>query len=131
QGHLILRGNNGTGKSRVMALQLPFLLDGRLASNRVEPDADPSKKMEWNLLMGRHNERLGYTWIEFGRLVPTDNNGEEHGDLSWSPSAPPYCNGENGRVPLRGQTQQFVTLGCGLSATKGSGMREPWFFITE
>ena len=29
-GHLILRGNNGTGKSRVMALQLPFLL-------RVDP----------------------------------------------------------------------------------------------
>ncbi|MBT7069084.1 MAG: hypothetical protein HN919_22500, partial [Verrucomicrobia bacterium] len=25
QGHLLLRGNNGTGKSRVLALQLPFL----------------------------------------------------------------------------------------------------------
>ena len=27
-GRLLLRGNNGTGKSRVLALQLPFLLDG-------------------------------------------------------------------------------------------------------
>ncbi len=28
-GRLLLRGNNGTGKSKVLALTLPFLLDGR------------------------------------------------------------------------------------------------------
>ena len=27
-GRLLLRGNNGTGKSRVLALKLPFLFDG-------------------------------------------------------------------------------------------------------
>ena len=27
-GRLLLRGNNGAGKSRILALQLPFLLDG-------------------------------------------------------------------------------------------------------
>src|SRR5579883_1064905 len=69
-GRLLLRGNNGTGKSRVLALQLPFLLDGEIAPHRVEPDGDPAKRMEWNLLMGRHEERLGYTWIEFGRRLP-------------------------------------------------------------
>jgi uncharacterized protein (TIGR02680 family) len=69
-GRLLLRGNNGTGKSRVLALQLPFLLDGEIGSHRVEPDGDPAKRMEWNLLMGRHEERLGYTWIEFGRRLP-------------------------------------------------------------
>ena len=26
-GHLLLRGNNGTGKSKVLSLTLPFLLD--------------------------------------------------------------------------------------------------------
>src|SRR5437763_10336958 len=38
-GRLLLRGNNGTGKSRVLALQLPFLLDGkssRNASSRIK-----------------------------------------------------------------------------------------------
>jgi hypothetical protein len=70
EGHLLLRGNNGTGKSRVIALQLPFLLDGEVASHRVEPDGDPAKRMEWNLLLGKYNERLGYTWIEFGRRHP-------------------------------------------------------------
>ncbi|MBW3577072.1 MAG: TIGR02680 family protein [Actinobacteria bacterium] len=67
-GRLLLRGNNGTGKSRILALTLPFLLDGELAPHRLEPDQDPAKRAEWNLLLGRHDDRLGYTWIEFGRL---------------------------------------------------------------
>ena len=74
-GRLLLRGNNGTGKSRVLALQLPFLLDGEIAPTRLEPDADPAKRIEWNLLMGRHPERLGYTWLEFGRQ---GEDGAEH-----------------------------------------------------
>lgn len=68
QGRLLLRGNNGAGKSRVLALQLPFLLDGELASHRVEPDRSPDKRMEWNLLLGKHKDRRGYTWLEFGRV---------------------------------------------------------------
>ena len=39
-GKLLLRGNNGAGKSRVLALQLPFLLDGEISPHRVEPDGD-------------------------------------------------------------------------------------------
>jgi uncharacterized protein (TIGR02680 family) len=74
-GRLLLRGNNGAGKSRVLALQLPFLLDGEMASHRVEPDGDPAKRIEWNLLMNKHENRLGYTWIEFGRR---DLDGTEH-----------------------------------------------------
>ena len=35
QGRLLLRGNNGTGKSRVLALQLPFLLDGETAPQHL------------------------------------------------------------------------------------------------
>ncbi|MEW6169868.1 MAG: hypothetical protein AB1651_19620, partial [Pseudomonadota bacterium] len=31
-GHLLLRGNNGTGKSKVLSLTLPFLLDASLRS---------------------------------------------------------------------------------------------------
>lgn len=74
-GHLLLRGNNGTGKSRVLALQLPFLLDGEIAPHRVEPDGDPAKRIEWNLLMGRYKDRVGYSWLEFGRR---DESGDEH-----------------------------------------------------
>jgi uncharacterized protein (TIGR02680 family) len=101
-GRLLLRGNNGTGKSKVLALTLPFLLDGELASHRVEPDGDRQKKMEWNLLLGGKHpspERLGYTWLEFGRRA---NDG----------------------------TTEFRTIGCGLKAVMGRGIARHWFFIT-
>ena len=67
-GHLLLRGNNGAGKSKVLSLTLPFLLDAQLKSSRIEPDGDAGKKMAWNLLMGTYDRRIGYAWIEFGRL---------------------------------------------------------------
>ena len=102
-GRLLLRGNNGTGKSKVLALTLPFLLDGDLAPHRVEPDGDRQKRMEWNLLLGGKHpspERLGYTWLEFGRR---DADG----------------------------TEEFCTIGCGLKAVTGRGIARHWFFITS
>lgn len=67
-GHLLLRGNNGTGKSKVLSLTMPLLLDAQLKPSRVEPDGDPTKRMGWNLLLGSMDRRIGYTWIEFGRV---------------------------------------------------------------
>ena len=43
-GHLLLRGNNGTGKSKVLSLTLPFLLDAQLKPSRIEPDGDNGKR---------------------------------------------------------------------------------------
>jgi uncharacterized protein (TIGR02680 family) len=84
-GHLLLRGNNGTGKSKVLSLTLPFLFDAQLKSSRVEPDGDAGKKMAWNLLLGRHERRIGYTWIEFGRIA--DNGRTEYLTLGCGLSA--------------------------------------------
>jgi uncharacterized protein (TIGR02680 family) len=101
-GRLLLRGNNGTGKSKVLALTLPFLLDGELAPHRVEPDGDRQKRMEWNLLLGGrhpHPERIGYTWLEFGRA------------------------GRDG-------VTEFRTVGCGLKAVRDRGIARHWFFVT-
>lgn len=69
-GHLLLRGNNGTGKSKVLSLTLPLLFDAQLRPSRVEPDGDGGKKMAWNLLLGSYPRRIGYSWIEFGRVEP-------------------------------------------------------------
>jgi len=102
-GRLLVRGNNGTGKSRILALQLPFLFDGEVAPHRMEPDGDTAKRAEWNLLMaGRYPDRLGYTWLELGRRAPEHPAGEE-----------------------------FVTLGCGLQAAAGRGLTGRWFFVTR
>ncbi|HEY1247057.1 MAG TPA: TIGR02680 family protein [Hyphomicrobiaceae bacterium] len=68
-GHLLLRGNNGTGKSKVLSLTLPFLLDAHIRPSRIEPDGDTAKRMGWNLLMGQHARRTGYAWLEFGRVA--------------------------------------------------------------
>jgi uncharacterized protein (TIGR02680 family) len=68
-GHLLLRGNNGTGKSKVLSLTLPFLLDAQIKPSRIEPDGDNSKRMAWNLLMSSHDRRNGYAWLEFGRIA--------------------------------------------------------------
>src|SRR5882757_1701725 len=68
-GHLLLRGNNGTGKSKVLSLTLPFLFDAQVKPSRIEPDGDNGKKMSWNLLMSSYDRRIGYAWIEFGRLA--------------------------------------------------------------
>ncbi|MCF6313823.1 MAG: TIGR02680 family protein [Verrucomicrobiales bacterium] len=100
-GHLLLRGDNGSGKSRVLALQLPFLLDGDMSPFRVEPDRDPAKRMEWNLLMDKHERRRGYTWIEFERV--DEKTGET----------------------------LYLSLGCGLEARKGGGRPDRWFFISQ
>lgn len=67
EGRLLLRGNNGTGKSKVLSLTLPFLLDANLRPSRIEPDGDTGKRMAWNLLLGSYDRRIGYAWIEFGR----------------------------------------------------------------
>ena len=76
QGRLLLRGNNGTGKSRVLALTLPFLLDGEVGSHRLEPDGDPARRVEWNLLLGgKYSDRTGYSFLEFGRKTA---DGEEY-----------------------------------------------------
>ena len=66
-GHLLLRGNNGTGKSKVLSLTLPLLFDASMRPSRIEPDGDSGKKMAWNLLLGSYPRRVGYSWIEFGR----------------------------------------------------------------
>ena len=100
-GRVLWRGNNGTGKSKVLALTLPFLLDGDLSPSRVEPDGDRGKKMEWNLLLGgKYEERLGYTWLEFGRVA---EDGEH----------------------------LYLTVGCGLRAAQGKGIADRWFFVTS
>ncbi|WP_043769168.1 TIGR02680 family protein [Algiphilus aromaticivorans] len=100
-GHLLLRGNNGTGKSKVLSLTLPFLLDAQLSAARVEPGGERNKRMEWNLLMGgKYERRIGYSWIEFGRR---DDDGTAH----------------------------FLTLGCGLHAAAGRSRIDSWHFLTE
>ncbi len=102
-GRMILRGPNGSGKSNALALLFPFLFDGTMSANAMDPFAG-GRSMR-SLLLGvvrddaaaqgfRHDRRLGYVWIEFG-------DGERH-----------------------------VTVGCGARATIDAPNPRSWFFVT-
>ena len=116
-GRLLLRGNNGTGKSRVLALTVPFLFDGQMEPHRVEPDGDGAKRMEWNLLLGRHDDRLGYAWLELGRRVEPSEVGDGDAGTSGSDS--------------EAVGERYLTIGCGMRATAGKGAPRRWFFVTD
>lgn len=68
EGRLLLRGQNGSGKSKALELLLPFLFDANLRANRLSTFGTGDRTMHWNL-MGDGSSgatRVGYVWIEFG-----------------------------------------------------------------
>ncbi|WP_330273926.1 TIGR02680 family protein [Lentzea sp. NBC_00516] len=67
KGRLLLRGPNGTGKSKALELLLPFLFDASLRANRLSTFGTSERTMHWNL-MGDGTSgttRVGYVWLEF------------------------------------------------------------------
>lgn len=100
-GWLLLRGDNGAGKTKVLELTLPFLLDGQLRSERLDSWGEQGRTMKWNLLEDRvYEQRAGYAWIEFGRRVPNGN-------------------------------EEFVTIGAWLRASASKARAEADFFVTS
>jgi hypothetical protein len=66
-GRLVLRGVNGSGKTKALEVLFPFVLDGRLDPRRLDPFSGDNRTMKENLLWGRDGESgYGYAWIEFG-----------------------------------------------------------------
>ncbi|SEQ71278.1 TIGR02680 family protein [Streptomyces sp. yr375] len=68
EGRLLLRGPNGTGKSKALELLLPFLFDANLRPHRLSTFGGSERTMHWNL-MGEGatgKTRVGYVWLEFG-----------------------------------------------------------------
>lgn len=68
-GHMLLRGSNGSGKSVTMQSFIPLLLDGNKSSERLDSFGTRSRKIENYLLEedGDREERIGYLYIEFKR----------------------------------------------------------------
>ncbi|KIE23622.1 hypothetical protein LK08_28925 [Streptomyces sp. MUSC 125] len=69
QGRLLLRGQNGSGKSKALELLLPFLFDASLRPNRLSTFGGSERTMHWNLLGegATGKTRVGYVWMEFHR----------------------------------------------------------------
>jgi uncharacterized protein (TIGR02680 family) len=65
-GHILLRGNNGAGKSITTQSFVPFILDGDKRPERLDPFGTRARKMEFYLLGDNEREEsTGYLYLEF------------------------------------------------------------------
>lgn len=76
-GRLLLRGNNGTGKSMALEVLLPYLLDADLKASRLSTFGGNHRNMYLWLLgfdeSGSRTSERAYAWVEFGRRLPSDD----------------------------------------------------------
>ncbi len=65
-GKLLLRGQNGSGKSITTQSFIPFILDGDKTPSRLDPFGSSDRKMEYYFLGdGEKEESTGYLYLEF------------------------------------------------------------------
>ncbi len=65
-GKLLLRGQNGSGKSITTQSFIPFILDGDRTPSRLDPFGSSDRKMEYYFLNdGEKEEATGYLYLEF------------------------------------------------------------------
>jgi uncharacterized protein (TIGR02680 family) len=65
-GWLVLRGPNGSGKTKALEVLFPYLLDGRIEPRRLNPFAGEDRTMKSNLLYRGQESAYAYVWMEFG-----------------------------------------------------------------
>ncbi|MFH5227690.1 TIGR02680 family protein [Antrihabitans spumae] len=66
-GRLVLRGPNGSGKTKALEVLFPFVLDGRIEPRRLNPFAGEERTMKSNLLYRKQDSAHSYVWMEFAR----------------------------------------------------------------
>lgn len=71
-GRLVLRGPNGSGKTKALEVLFPFVLDGRIEPRRLNPFAGEERTMKSNLLYRGQESAHSYVWMEFGRGTRED-----------------------------------------------------------
>ncbi|MFC4856689.1 TIGR02680 family protein [Actinophytocola glycyrrhizae] len=64
-GRLVLRGPNGSGKTKALEVLFPFVLDGRIEPRRLNPFASEDRTMKSNLLYRGQESAYSYVWLEF------------------------------------------------------------------
>lgn len=63
-GWLVLRGPNGSGKTKALEVLFPYVLDGRIDPKRLNPFAAEDRTMKSNLLFRGQENAVGYVWLE-------------------------------------------------------------------
>ncbi|MEV6981745.1 SbcC/MukB-like Walker B domain-containing protein [Sphaerisporangium sp. NPDC051017] len=64
-GRLVLRGHNGSGKTKALEVLFPFVLDGVVDARRLDPFSGENRTMKSNLLYRGQESEHGFVWMEF------------------------------------------------------------------
>lgn len=101
EGRMLIRGQNGAGKSVTMQSFIPLLIDGKRSPERLDPFNSKARKLE-NYLLGEcevsgKDSGTGYLFLEFKK-----NNQEI-----------------------------YVSIGMGMRAKQGQGISEVWYFVLK
>ena len=110
-GRMILRGTNGSGKSRALEMLLPFLLD----ADRRRMDATGAARVNLDELMrtgaqGQSN-RTGYLWLELCRRAGPAELGRSELDRS-----------------ELGQPDGYLTVGALIRHSQSASSTKVWYF---
>jgi uncharacterized protein (TIGR02680 family) len=100
-GRLVLRGANGSGKTKALEVLFPFVLDGRLDPRRLDPFSGENRTMKANLLWRGGDTGHGYAWLEFALPDGTDD------------------------------AARYVTVGVGLQGQRHRQSPRSWFFVAD
>ncbi|MGW3231468.1 TIGR02680 family protein [Kitasatospora sp. NPDC001095] len=100
-GRLVLRGHNGSGKTKALEVLFPLVLDGSIDARRLDPFSGEERTMKSNLLYRGQESNFGYVWMEFTRSTP------------------------------EGRLLEAVTIGIGLLAHKAKERPGRVFFVTD
>ncbi|MGN6251066.1 MAG: TIGR02680 family protein [Marmoricola sp.] len=111
-GRLVLRGTNGSGKSRALEMLLPFLLDG----DRRKMDATGANKVRLQDLMKAggdgHGNRPGYLWLELARDLDPDDEADADAIAD-------------------GRDVAYMTIGAFLRYSSATTDVKVWYFMTD
>lgn len=102
-GRLVLRGHNGSGKTKALEVLFPFILDGYTDARRLDPFSGQNRTMKSNLLYRGDESAYGFVWTEFAR-----ERGEDESEGT-----------------------ETVTLVIGLRAHRHRDGVTPSFFVTD
>ena len=112
-GRLVLRGHNGSGKTKALEVLFPFILDGYTDARRLDPFSGQNRTMKSNLLYRGDESAYGYVWMEFARERDEAERAESEG------------------TEAEGAATETVTLIIGLRAHRHRDGVTPSFFVTD
>ncbi|PWV47369.1 TIGR02680 family protein [Nocardiopsis sp. L17-MgMaSL7] len=120
-GRLVLRGHNGSGKTKALEVLFPFVLDGYTDARRLDPFSGQNRTMKSNLLYRGDESNHGYVWMEFARAADGDDEGTETVTLVIGMRAHRHRDGVN---PSFFVTDQRLGVDFGLLSTDGRPLTE-------